>query len=222
MRLVWTAEAAVADTPSVFMHLVGPDGAIVTQSDHALGGDFYPAAAWEAGDWVEDQHVLPTPQNLAAGEYELITGLYNPATGQRLPLDNGATTLGLQRWRLASGCACPMAYGGDASARSSTDALSGNGCPWGIASRGPAQPCGRVIQARQPHAGVQRRFCPIPARESPVLDDLARPPVCDGVHSVVERQPVGLPDQRPVCVEQVGRRWWLLRSPAPSVCASRT
>jgi hypothetical protein len=46
----------------------------------------YPTSAWQPGEIVVDEFELPLPDVLAAGEYSLVTGMYDLATGQRLPV----------------------------------------------------------------------------------------------------------------------------------------
>jgi hypothetical protein len=42
---------------------------------------------------VVDEHAIPIDRGLPAGEYKLITGLYDPASGQRLTLPSGENFL---------------------------------------------------------------------------------------------------------------------------------
>lgn len=98
LRLVWTTTAPVATNYTVFVHLIGPDGKIVAQSDRAPENGFYPTASWSVGDRVEDLYGLPLPTGLPAGEYRLVVGWYRPETGERLLLGNGADAWELGRW----------------------------------------------------------------------------------------------------------------------------
>jgi hypothetical protein len=38
---------------------------------------------------VDDRHSVALPPDLAAGDYRLAVGLYDPLTGERLPLAGG-------------------------------------------------------------------------------------------------------------------------------------
>ncbi len=47
-------------------------------------------SSYHAGEQVRDQHGIWLPNELPAGQYELYVGLYDPQTGQRLPLSASA------------------------------------------------------------------------------------------------------------------------------------
>jgi hypothetical protein len=100
LRLVWAAAGPVGTDYTAFVHLLGPDGTLVAQSDAPPGGAFYPTSGWEVGGRVEDRRTLALPAELAPGEYRLIAGLYQPATGARLPLAAGGDTVELVRMTL--------------------------------------------------------------------------------------------------------------------------
>lgn len=65
---------------SLFLHLVAPDGSLVSQRD------VLPAP-------TPDRHALLLPHALASGSYTLLVGRYDPATGQRVPLSQGGDTI---------------------------------------------------------------------------------------------------------------------------------
>ncbi|MBK9051954.1 MAG: hypothetical protein IPL78_13905 [Chloroflexi bacterium] len=93
VALVWRSEAETSDSYRVFLHLLGPDGQLLTQSDSEPADWSRPTTGWLPGEMIVDERVLFLPDNLAAGEYTLLTGLYLPATGQRLPLPDGQTAI---------------------------------------------------------------------------------------------------------------------------------
>jgi hypothetical protein len=76
------------DTPptalTAFVHLVGPDGALVAQSDAIPGA--YSTTQWAPGEVVVDPHQLALPAGLPRGTYHLVAGLYDPITGARWPV----------------------------------------------------------------------------------------------------------------------------------------
>ena len=84
VRLAWQSLAPLATSEKVFVHLTGPDGALVAQSDAVPAGG-YGTAQWIEGEVVVDEHVLALPADLAPGAYRLRAGMYDPATGARLP-----------------------------------------------------------------------------------------------------------------------------------------
>lgn len=98
LRLVWTTATPLAANYTVFVHLIGPDGQIVAQSDRAPEDGFYPTSSWALHDRVEDVHMLPLPTELPAGEYRLVVGWYRVETGARVLLKDGADAQQLKQW----------------------------------------------------------------------------------------------------------------------------
>ena len=46
----------------------------------------YPTSVWDAGEVIADLHTLSLAPDLPAGEYKIAIGLYDPETGQRVPI----------------------------------------------------------------------------------------------------------------------------------------
>ncbi len=84
VTLYWRAEGDVPVDYMVFVHLAGADGKPQAQDDSQPRQGAYPTSVWRRGDVVTSRHVLAIPTTVAAGEYELLTGMYLP-TGVRLP-----------------------------------------------------------------------------------------------------------------------------------------
>lgn len=99
LRLLWETSATLPADYTAFVHLVGPDGNLVAQSDRAPEGGFYPTSAWEVGERVADTYTLEVPETLAPGEYRLQVGWYEPGTGARLATQDGQDSWLLARWR---------------------------------------------------------------------------------------------------------------------------
>jgi len=76
----WRAGERVVTPLQMFVHVLGPDGAIVAQQDRLD----VPAAGWRAGDIIAQIHHIDLPPDAAAQPIAL--GLYNPDTQQRLPV----------------------------------------------------------------------------------------------------------------------------------------
>jgi hypothetical protein len=89
LTLYWRAEAEMETAYTVFVQLLNNAGQVVAQVDQPPLGGAAPTTTWLPGEILTDTYALPLPADLPAGEYRLITGLYNPATGERL-----LTTLG--------------------------------------------------------------------------------------------------------------------------------
>lgn len=89
VTLVWRAEAEI-DTPyRVFLHLLGPDGNAVAQSDGEPAGWTRPTTGWLPGEIVPDTRILELPAELPAGTYPLRAGMY-VLGGERLRTPEGA------------------------------------------------------------------------------------------------------------------------------------
>ncbi|MAT97009.1 MAG: hypothetical protein CL608_07695 [Anaerolineaceae bacterium] len=92
--LYWQAETAVVTDYTVFLHFAAEDGFVQAQRDSAPAFGFAPTSRWQPGSAVGDLHCLQIPPHLLSGTYHLNVGLYDPATGMRLPLlaGDGAPT----------------------------------------------------------------------------------------------------------------------------------
>lgn len=98
LRVRWQSAAPLTEEYTAFMHLIGPDGAIVAQDDHAPRHGFWPTTGWRPGVAVDDAFTLTLPAALTPGAYRLLTGWYDPATGARVLLEDGRDALELARW----------------------------------------------------------------------------------------------------------------------------
>ena len=54
------------------------------QADGPPLDGWYPTSWWAAGEWVSDEHLFAIPTGTPPGTYQLVTGLYDPLSGQRL------------------------------------------------------------------------------------------------------------------------------------------
>jgi len=95
VTLVWRAEAEMERSYHVFLHLRGPGGEMVAQSDGVPAGWTRPTTGWLPGEVVVDERVLALPAALPAGVYTLSAGLYDPDSGQRLTAPDGTDALPL-------------------------------------------------------------------------------------------------------------------------------
>lgn len=76
LRVAGTGEPACSPCPTV------------AQADAELLQGFYPTSAWQPGEVFGDTQHLALPQDLPAGTYRILAGLYDAKTGQRLPVLN--------------------------------------------------------------------------------------------------------------------------------------
>jgi len=76
VTLYWQPQAEIEHDYSSYVHLVDDAGRGITQSDHQLGGDYYPTSLWRPGEVLRDSHVLTIPQDAGSGVYRLLAGMY--------------------------------------------------------------------------------------------------------------------------------------------------
>jgi hypothetical protein len=97
VSLFWQANQAVAENYVVFVHLLDEAGQIKAQNDDLPRAGAYPTPWWQPGLVVEDTHTLVLPPDLPGGTYQLVTGLYRPEDGVRLPLNDNQDSLMIGR-----------------------------------------------------------------------------------------------------------------------------
>jgi hypothetical protein len=85
LTLYWQALRPLDIEYQVFVHVLGPDGQPVAQSDRLNPGDF-PTHRWSTEKYVIDPHRLQIPADLPAGNYPVSVGLWVQSEGWRLPL----------------------------------------------------------------------------------------------------------------------------------------
>jgi hypothetical protein len=98
LRVRWQSAAPLTEEYTAFVHLIGPDGAIAAQDDHAPRHGFWPTTGWRPGVAVDDAFTLTPPATLASGDYRVLTGWYNATTGARVLLEDGRDALELAQW----------------------------------------------------------------------------------------------------------------------------
>jgi hypothetical protein len=86
VRLNWRATRFIHRDYTVFVHLVGPDGTLLAQTDGQPRGGFIPTSYWPPRQQVADEHTLTIPTDAPPGDYRLLVGWYDLATMQRLPM----------------------------------------------------------------------------------------------------------------------------------------
>ncbi|MFQ5594096.1 MAG: hypothetical protein ACE5HA_08095, partial [Anaerolineae bacterium] len=110
--LVWHTDGPVAREVKVFVHLYDAAGHLVAQHDSVPVNGARPTTTWQAGERLTDRHGLALPQG-PTGWLQLVVGLYDPATGERLRTSDGRDTVVLGsvilKPRLTRIAACPDA-----------------------------------------------------------------------------------------------------------------
>jgi hypothetical protein len=77
----------------VFVHLRDRTGRTVAQADHIPSEALValPTSTWREGETVPDVSYLQVPADTPPGEYQLLVGLYNPDTLERLPVEGDSS-----------------------------------------------------------------------------------------------------------------------------------
>jgi hypothetical protein len=86
----WQALAEMETAYTVFAHLLGSDGAVITQDDAMPVDGAYPTTLWVPGEMVADPHPLELPPDLPPGTYTLEVGMYVVESGDRLSVPDDA------------------------------------------------------------------------------------------------------------------------------------
>ena len=86
--LYWEAKKGIEREYKVFIHLIDANGQLVAQRDSQPQGGSRPTSSWEAGEEIRDPYGVWLSEGVLPGEYELVIGLYEPSSGQRLPAFN--------------------------------------------------------------------------------------------------------------------------------------
>jgi hypothetical protein len=87
VTLYWLALRDVGANYKVFVHLLGPDGAVIAQHDGDPVGGYTSTSRWRAGELIADRHRIPLPPGISSGEYGLKAGMYQPEPPRNLPVD---------------------------------------------------------------------------------------------------------------------------------------
>jgi hypothetical protein len=84
ITLYWRSESLLPLNYTTFVHLRNAGGDIVAQHDQPPLDGAYPTSLWDPGEIIADKITLSLPANLPSGEYQIVVGMYDLPTGQRL------------------------------------------------------------------------------------------------------------------------------------------
>lgn len=87
VTLYWLALRDIGENLKAFVHVLGPDGAVIAQHDGDPVGGFTPTSRWRQGEIIRDRHEVALPAGLPAGDYNLRAGLYRFETLHNLAVD---------------------------------------------------------------------------------------------------------------------------------------
>lgn len=92
LTLYWETNQTPRASYKVFVHFIDGNGVLRTQQDSIPRRGELPTNRWFPGEYITDEYTLALPNDLAPGEYRMAVGMYDEATGVRVPLTdaNGA------------------------------------------------------------------------------------------------------------------------------------
>jgi 4-amino-4-deoxy-L-arabinose transferase-like glycosyltransferase len=94
LTLYWQARQRMTVSYTVFTHLLSKDGNVWGQRDNIPMRGTYPTTGWVEGEVVADEYEIAVKSDAPPGDYQIEVGLYDAATGQRLPIfDESGTRL---------------------------------------------------------------------------------------------------------------------------------
>ena len=86
MTLYWRTRKEVDRDYTVFVHVQDASGQVVTGWDAMPRENTFPTTEWPAGQVIDDRRVIPLPEDIPLGEYQVVLGMYYRPTGERLPV----------------------------------------------------------------------------------------------------------------------------------------
>jgi hypothetical protein len=82
----WKAVTQPPADYTVFVHIRDEADETVAQKDSPPVGGIYPTSLWDSGEIVQDEISVPFTE-LEPGKYEIVVGMYDFASGQRLVVE---------------------------------------------------------------------------------------------------------------------------------------
>jgi 4-amino-4-deoxy-L-arabinose transferase-like glycosyltransferase len=86
LTLYWKPPAQQNGNYKVFAHLLDDNGKVWGQHDDFPAFGSYPMTEWQRDEIVGDRIRIELPADIPPGVYHVFVGMYDPATGERLPL----------------------------------------------------------------------------------------------------------------------------------------
>jgi hypothetical protein len=88
LTLFWEPLRSLPSDYTTFVHLRNGDGVTVAQRDTQPLNGAYPTSRWQPGETVIDLILLSLPADLPFGRYQLVVGMYQLDTRERLTVTN--------------------------------------------------------------------------------------------------------------------------------------
>jgi hypothetical protein len=92
VMLRWRRAAAPTADYTLFLHVIDPSGTTRAQVDVPPGAR--PTTVWAANEQAEAEYALTVADDAPPGRYQIVVGLYDPVTGQRLPVTRAGAAAG--------------------------------------------------------------------------------------------------------------------------------
>lgn len=96
LSLLWESLQPVDYNYQVFVHFLDRDGNKVAQRDGQPVQWLRPTSTWQPGERIVDHYGLLLPDSTPTGRYTIAVGLYDPVTGQRLPVSAGPSSYAIE------------------------------------------------------------------------------------------------------------------------------
>ena len=90
VRLYWRAEVPLAESYTVFVHLLSSDNQVRGQRDSIPDRGLRPTYTWMPGEIIVDDVRFAVAPDASPGSYQLEVGMYQSASGVRLPVTGAA------------------------------------------------------------------------------------------------------------------------------------
>jgi len=84
VTLFWQADGVTDGSYTVFVQMIDENGRLLTQQDHIPAAGTRPTTGWVPAEFIRDAYTLSLPAD--GTDYNLIVGMYNTDTLQRIPL----------------------------------------------------------------------------------------------------------------------------------------
>ncbi len=89
LSLFWRTLQPVDGDYQVFVHFLDWNDDKIAQRDGQPVQWMRPTSTWQLGERITDHYAMLLPDDLPSGRYRINVGLYDPVTGQRLPISAG-------------------------------------------------------------------------------------------------------------------------------------
>lgn len=89
LALRWESLRPMDKDYQVFVHLLNANNEKLAQRDGQPVQWLRPTSTWQPGEKIIDRYGMLLPNDLPSGSYTIAVGLYDPVSGQRLPISAG-------------------------------------------------------------------------------------------------------------------------------------